>query len=58
VPVALNVATAVPPRASSSFDADAVVTSAVIGPTRTRTRFPTVTTDPICAAIRFRAEST
>ena len=47
VPVALKLAYAVPPRASSSFSAEVVVTSAVIGPMRTLTRLPTATTDRI-----------
>ena len=55
--MALKVATALPPCARSSFSAEAVVTSAVIGPIATRTRLPTWTTEWTSPVITFRAES-
>jgi len=53
----LNDAKAVPPRARPSRSTDAGVTSAVSGPTRTRTRLPTCDTDVTSPRIRFIAES-
>ena len=57
MPVALNEAIANPPCTSSRRSAEAAVTSAVSGPTRTRTRLPTRETEAISPRTRFRAES-
>src|SRR5919106_4130775 len=56
-PVALNDATTRSPSASASRFADDSVTSAVSGPTRTRTRLPRETTDKTGARRWFTAES-
>src|SRR5581483_4802667 len=57
VPVALNEATARPPTARPSLSTDACVTSAITGPTCTRTRCATCTSERTSASITFSAES-
>ena len=57
VPVALNEATAGLPTVSPSRSTEAAVTSAVTGPTRTRTRLPTWAIERISPWITFWAES-
>src|SRR5207244_3467573 len=56
-PVALNEATTTSPSLSPSRSTDCAVTSAVIGPIRTRTRFPSWTREAIGARTWLTAES-
>ena len=56
--VALNDATTASPSASARRSADATVTSAVSGPTRTRTRLPSATSERTSPRRWLTAEST